>query len=63
MVGFGVLYSEFLMRIMPDKTNWEILVLFVSEMTFLEAVSYILLFPLMVVAALYIFYKIYTNKS
>lgn len=50
------------MRIMPDKTNWEILVLFVSEMTFLEAVSYILLFPIMVVFALYIFYKIYTNK-
>ena len=48
---------------MPDKTNWEILVLFVSEMTFLEAVSYILLFPIMVVFALYIFYNIYTNKS
>jgi hypothetical protein len=60
MVGFGVLYSA--MRFMPEKSNWEIIVLFVSETTFLEFVSYILLFPIMVVFALYIFYKIYTNK-
>jgi hypothetical protein len=60
MVGFGVLYSA--MRIMPDKTNLEVLVLFASEVTFLEAVSYILLLPVMIIAALYILYKTILNK-
>jgi len=50
------------MRIMPDKTNFEVLVLFVSEITFLEAISYILLLPIMIIAALYILYKTLLNK-
>ena len=50
------------MRIMPDKTNTEVLVLFASEVTFLEAISYILLLPVMIIAVLYILYKTLLNK-
>ena len=62
MVGFGVLYSEFLMRITPDKTNLEVLVLFASEVTFMEAIGYIVLLPVLIIAALYILYKTLLNK-
>jgi hypothetical protein len=60
MVGFGVLYSA--MRIMPDKTNFEVLVLFASEVTFMEAIGYIVLLPVLIIAVLYILYKTLLNK-
>jgi hypothetical protein len=48
--------------LMPDKTNFEILVLFLGETTLLEFIVYILLSPVIIITVLYIFYKTYQNR-
>jgi hypothetical protein len=62
-VDSRILHSEFpMIRFMPEKTNFEILVLFLGDTTFLEFVSYILLSPVIIITVLYVFYKMYQNR-
>jgi hypothetical protein len=47
---------------MSDRTNLEVLVLFLGETTFLEFIIYILLSPVIIITVLYVLYKMYQNR-